>query len=171
MIFYLQAQAAAVAARLAQNGTGNTVNEELKLNEKLVSIVTNRNDDQLGRIQMEAGCKVYMSRESDRVCILNGTRDSVNRAKDLLQGLSNQYGCGPLETVSCVVIPPSNSTGYPGYQEIMVPGSKVGLVIGKGGETIKMLQEKTGAKMVIIQDGPGQELVSIFFIFLISTII
>lgn len=44
------------------------------------------------------------------------------------------------------------------YQEVMVPGPKVGLVIGKGGETIKMLQEKTGAKMVIIQDGPGQEL-------------
>lgn len=41
----------------------------------------------------------------------------------------------------------------------MVPGSKVGLVIGKGGETIKMLQEKTGAKMVIIQDGPSQEVV------------
>lgn len=56
----------------------------------------------------------------------------------------------------------SNSFGgggnYPPYQEIMIPGPKVGLVIGKGGETIKMLQEKTGAKMVVIQDGPGQEL-------------
>lgn len=40
----------------------------------------------------------------------------------------------------------------------MVPGSKVGLIIGKGGETIKQLQERTGAKMVVIQDGPGQEM-------------
>lgn len=39
----------------------------------------------------------------------------------------------------------------------MIPGPKVGLVIGKGGETIKMLQEKSGAKMVVIQDGPNQE--------------
>ena len=39
----------------------------------------------------------------------------------------------------------------------MVPGPKVGLIIGKGGETIKQLQEKSGAKMVIIQDGPSQE--------------
>lgn len=45
-----------------------------------------------------------------------------------------------------------------GYQEIMIPGSMVGLVIGRGGETIKQLQERSGAKMVIIQDGPGQEL-------------
>ncbi|XP_054275298.1 far upstream element-binding protein 3-like isoform X2 [Macrosteles quadrilineatus] len=41
--------------------------------------------------------------------------------------------------------------------EIMVPGPKVGLIIGKGGETIKQLQEKSGAKMVVIQDGPSQE--------------
>lgn len=42
--------------------------------------------------------------------------------------------------------------------EIMVPGPKVGLIIGKGGETIKQLQEKSGAKMVVIQDGPNQEM-------------
>lgn len=47
---------------------------------------------------------------------------------------------------------------YGPYEEVMVPGPKVGLIIGKGGETIKMLQEKSGAKMVIIQDGPGQEM-------------
>ena len=41
--------------------------------------------------------------------------------------------------------------------EISIPGSKVGLIIGKSGETIKNLQEKSGAKMVIIQEGPQQE--------------
>ena len=35
--------------------------------------------------------------------------------------------------------------------EMMVPGHKVGLIIGKGGETIKQLQEQSGAKIVIIQ--------------------
>uniref|UniRef100_A0A8D8WX15 Far upstream element-binding protein 1 n=1 Tax=Cacopsylla melanoneura TaxID=428564 RepID=A0A8D8WX15_9HEMI len=39
----------------------------------------------------------------------------------------------------------------------MIPGPKVGLIIGKGGEMIKQLQEKSGAKMVIVQDNPGQE--------------
>lgn len=46
---------------------------------------------------------------------------------------------------------------HPGFTEIMIPGPKVGLIIGKGGETIKQLQEKSGAKMVVIQDGPNQE--------------
>lgn len=46
---------------------------------------------------------------------------------------------------------------HPGFVEIMIPGPKVGLIIGKGGETIKQLQEKSGAKMVVIQEGPSQE--------------
>lgn len=37
--------------------------------------------------------------------------------------------------------------------EMMIPSSKVGLIIGKGGETIKNLQERAGVKMVMIQDG------------------
>ena len=36
--------------------------------------------------------------------------------------------------------------------EVMVPGNKVGLVIGKGGDTIRQLQERAGVKMVMIQD-------------------
>lgn len=47
--------------------------------------------------------------------------------------------------------------GNRNFLEIMIPGPKVGLIIGKGGETIKQLQEKSGAKMVVIQDGPNQE--------------
>ncbi|BHF76873.1 Far upstream element-binding protein 3 [Sparganum proliferum] len=35
--------------------------------------------------------------------------------------------------------------------ELMIPGTKAGLVIGKNGETIKQLQEENGVKMVLIQ--------------------
>lgn len=45
----------------------------------------------------------------------------------------------------------------------MLPGPKVGLIIGKNGKTIKQLQEQSGAKMVVIQDGPNTEYVSISF--------
>merc|ERR1719411_588269 len=41
-----------------------------------------------------------------------------------------------------------------GMFEMMVPGHKVGLIIGKGGETIKQLQERSGAKIIIVQDSP-----------------
>ncbi|CAB4070227.1 FUBP [Lepeophtheirus salmonis] len=45
-------------------------------------------------------------------------------------------------------------TGSPQAIFLNVPGQKVGLIIGKNGETIKSLQEQSGAKIVIIQDGP-----------------
>lgn len=44
--------------------------------------------------------------------------------------------------------------GGGGFYEQMIAGHKVGLIIGKGGETIKQLQEQSGAKIVIIQDSP-----------------
>ena len=36
--------------------------------------------------------------------------------------------------------------------EVMVPANRCGLIIGKAGETIRMLQEQSGAKMQMIQD-------------------
>ncbi len=44
---------------------------------------------------------------------------------------------------------------YPPIQ-ISVPSHKVGLLIGKGGETIRELQERSGAKIMITPDG-GQD--------------
>jgi far upstream element-binding protein len=37
-------------------------------------------------------------------------------------------------------------------EEIMIPGPKVGMVIGKGGETIKRLQDAVCCKIIIVQD-------------------
>lgn len=139
----------------------NSISEDVRLPDKIAALLGARSgpDDAFSRVQNESGCKANMSRDQDRVITLSGARDSVNHAKDILQQICAQHGCGSvgIETISCVVVPPTGNGGFAPYQEIMVPGSKVGLVIGKGGETIKMLQEKTGAKMVIIQEGPGQE--------------
>lgn len=156
-------QAAAVAARIAQS-VGSNVNEDVRVPEKIAALLGARSgpDDALSRIQNESGCgKVLLSRDNERVVQLSGSRDSCAHAKELLQQLCQQHGCaGPgagIEVLNSVVVPPAGNGSFAPYQEIMVPGSKVGLVIGKGGETIKSLQEKTGAKMVIIQEGPGQE--------------
>jgi transcription antitermination factor NusA-like protein len=52
---------------------------------------------------------------------------------------------------------------------MMVPGHKVGLIIGKGGEAIKALQEQTGAKITVIQasffyQAPAQALLELLFL-------
>lgn len=40
---------------------------------------------------------------------------------------------------------------------MLIPANKVGLIIGKGGDTIKQLQAKCGCKMMMVQDGPFQQ--------------
>ncbi|XP_055593632.1 far upstream element-binding protein 1 isoform X2 [Uranotaenia lowii] len=102
-----------------------------------------------------------------------GAQDPVQRARDLISKMVNPQGGpghnGPMDNGNHGGAGGGGPGGRGGFggggnfnnqpsQEIMIPGSKVGLIIGKGGETIKQLQEKSGAKMVIIQDGPGQEM-------------
>ncbi|XP_037888051.1 far upstream element-binding protein 3 isoform X2 [Glossina fuscipes] len=116
-------------------------------------------NETVAHIQGDSGCKIQLGQEGDRVLTLRGSRDSVTKGRELIQQLANRNGGGNVEVVLTINMPPPGPTGYPPYQEIMIPGTKVGLVIGKGGDTIKQLQEKTGAKMVIIQDGPNQEVI------------
>nr|XP_012229771.1 PREDICTED: far upstream element-binding protein 2-like [Linepithema humile] len=47
--------------------------------------------------------------------------------------------------------------GHPGFVEINIPDRKVDLIIGKGRETIKQLQEKSEVKMIVIQEEPSKE--------------
>ncbi|XP_056388596.1 far upstream element-binding protein 1 isoform X4 [Hyla sarda] len=123
--------------------------EEYKVPDGMVGFIIGRGGEQISRIQQDSGCKIQIASDSggmpDRSCMLTGTPDSVQAAKRLLDQIVEKgrptpyhHGDGPGNTV----------------QEIMIPASKAGLVIGKGGETIKQLQERAGVKMVMIQDGP-----------------
>lgn len=94
---------------------------------------------------------VCCSRAKDLVLSIVNQRNKPG--EDLIPGANPPYpGPSPSSAITASIL-----SGHPGFVEIMIPGPKVGLIIGKGGETIKQLQEKSGAKMVIIQDGPGQE--------------
>lgn len=87
--------------------------------------------------------------------------EAVQKAKELISKMipqTNNMGGNGAGGGGAGPGPNRAGLGANSYEEIMVPGSKVGLIIGKGGETIKQLQERTGAKMVVVQDGPGQEM-------------
>merc|ERR1719233_589943 len=87
-----------------------------------------------------------------RLCTLTGSPEAISVARNLIDniianegtrgGRGGGGGGGPMG---------GDFGGGPGY-EMMVPGHLVARIIGKGGETIKALQEETGAKIVIIQD-------------------
>ncbi|XP_059475011.1 far upstream element-binding protein 3 isoform X3 [Neocloeon triangulifer] len=161
-------------------GMGGVVTEDIRVPDKMVGLIIGRGGEQITRLQNEAGCKIQMASDShgmnDRVCTITGTRDAITRARDMIMGIINQRGTkeGELPGFDAFESRGGGSSGSGGEGrgggggghmgggqnsvEMMVPGNKVGLVIGKGGETIKQLQEKSGAKLVIIQDGPETEM-------------
>ncbi|MFH4980029.1 hypothetical protein AB6A40_006738 [Gnathostoma spinigerum] len=140
----------------AAGGNGmlaDTVMENIEVPDHCVGLVIGRGGEQISQIQMQTSCRVQMSPESDgnnmRQCNLQGTKMAVERAKAMIQDVISRAGNRP---------PPNRhfDGGMGGArqitQEIMIPGVKCGLVIGKGGETIKNIQEQAGVKMVMIQE-------------------
>ncbi|XP_005992186.1 far upstream element-binding protein 3 isoform X2 [Latimeria chalumnae] len=126
------------------------ITEEYKVPDKMVGFIIGRGGEQISRIQLESGCKIQIAPDSngmpERPCILTGAPESIEQAKRLLGQIIDRCRNGPGFH--------SDLDGGSSIQEVLIPATKVGLVIGKGGETIKQLQERTGVKMIMIQDGP-----------------
>ncbi|XP_054249249.1 far upstream element-binding protein 3 [Indicator indicator] len=149
-----------VQKRPLDDGVGNqlgalvhqraVVTEEFKVPDKMVGFIIGRGGEQISRIQAESGCKIQIAPDSggmpERPCVLTGTPESIDQAKRLLGQIVDRCRNGPGFH--------NDVDGNSTVQELLIPASKVGLVIGKGGETIKQLQERTGVKMIMIQDGP-----------------
>ncbi|RVE46353.1 hypothetical protein evm_008976 [Chilo suppressalis] len=176
------AAAAAASARIAASsgapapplGPPNvmqdqTINEYIRVPDKMVGLIIGRGGEQITRLQAESGCKIQMAPDSggqpDRVCTLTGSREAIQRAKELVNQIVNhrgrenapQHQDGNPNVGNMPPMPRGGGGGLATTEEIMLPGPKVGLIIGKNGKTIKQLQEQSGAKMVVIQDGPNTE--------------
>ena len=137
--------------------------EQVMVPDNMVGLIIGRGGEQITRLQAESGCKIQMSQDSQgmphRLCTLTGSPESVSIARNLIDniianegtrggggggGRGGGGGGGGMGGFG-------GDGGGPGF-EMMVPGHLVARIIGKGGETIKALQEETGAKIVIIQD-------------------
>ncbi|KAJ4931815.1 hypothetical protein JOQ06_010255 [Pogonophryne albipinna] len=139
-------------AALAQQSSRPASNtEEYSVPDSMVGLIIGRGGEQINKIQQESGCKVQIAPDSgglpDRSVSLTGSQDSIQNARRLLDEIVSR-GRGT---------PPSSyhesTNGQSGtVHEMMIPAGKAGLVIGKGGETIKQLQELAGVKMILIQD-------------------
>ena len=129
--------------------------EQVMVPDKMVGLIIGKGGEQITRLQAETGCKIQMAADSggmpERLCTLTGPMSAIAQAKMLIEGIianeGQSRGGGGGGGMGGA---PSGAGG--GLFEMLIPGRKVGLVIGKGGETIKQLQEQTGAKMIIIQD-------------------
>ncbi|KAM6954529.1 far upstream element-binding protein 3-like [Aplochiton taeniatus] len=132
-------------------GHQRVLTEDYKVPDRMVGFIIGRGGEQITRIQLESGCKIQIASDSggqmDRPCSLTGSPESIEQAKRMLGQIVERCRNGP-------GFHGDGEGGGSIVQEMLIPASKVGLVIGRGGDTIKQLQERAGVKMMMIQDGP-----------------
>jgi len=136
----------------AAGGDGGMASFEMMVPDKMVGLIIGRGGQQITRLQAETGCKIHIVPDNqglpERVCTLTGSNDAIQDARNAIEQIISNRGSGPPQRGGFGGGPPGGGHSF----EMMIPSHKVGLIIGKGGETIKQLQEQTGCKMVIIQD-------------------
>nr|XP_057921221.1 far upstream element-binding protein 2 [Doryrhamphus excisus]XP_057921222.1 far upstream element-binding protein 2 [Doryrhamphus excisus] len=135
---------AQLAALSQQSMRPSTMTEECRVPDAMVGLIIGRGGEQINKIQQDSGCKVQIAHDSaglaERSVSLTGSPEAIQRAKALIDDIVSRG--------------PDSSNGQTGsMQEMIIPAGKAGLIIGKGGETIKQLQERAGVKMILIQDG------------------
>ncbi|KAJ6858954.1 hypothetical protein NC652_041299 [Populus alba x Populus x berolinensis] len=123
-----------------------------------VGVLIGKGGDTIRYLQYNSGAKIQITRDSEanpqsttRPVELIGTLSSIRNAEKLINAVIAEADAGGSPSLVAMGLASSAQTAGVGDQlEIPVPNEKVGLIIGRGGETIKGLQAKSGARIQLI---------------------
>ncbi|KAK5636489.1 hypothetical protein RRF57_012201 [Xylaria bambusicola] len=145
--------------------------EMIEIESSLVGLIIGRQGENLRRVESETGCRVQFISPSGepgpyRQCKITGPRARRAEAKSAINRIIEDSGMGAIARAG---LDPSqksgrgpNASGAAGAGvpatlrdgedcvQIMVPDRTVGLIIGRGGETIRDLQERSGCHINIV---------------------
>ncbi|KAJ7958338.1 Far upstream element-binding protein like [Quillaja saponaria] len=118
-----------------------------------VGVIIGKSGDTIKYLQTQSGAKIQVTRDTEadlssatRPVELMGTPEQIATAERLINEVLLEAESGGSGVVS------RRLTGQAGSEQFVlrIPNNKVGLVIGKGGETIKNMQAQTGARIQVI---------------------
>jgi far upstream element-binding protein len=136
--------------------------ETIEVEASLVGLIIGRQGENLRRVEGESRCRVQFipptgQNDQYRQCRITGPRAQREIAKDMIYRImrdSGMRGGGPhgdRGRERGPAGPPAPKEGEDSLQ-IMVPDRTVGLIIGRGGETIRDLQERSGCHINIVSE-------------------
>ncbi len=127
---------------------------ELRVPNNMVGLIIGKGGENILRIQSQLGVHAQIAKENEmqpgdtlRSIVLKGTPPAVAEAKTRIDDI-----------ITAQLMKQSGGGGGGGYHKDMdspfvvrlpVPNDKVGIIIGKGGMTIKSIQERTRAQIQI----------------------
>ncbi|KAM0946455.1 putative K domain-containing protein [Dioscorea sansibarensis] len=134
---------------------GASTSRKIEVPSNKVGVLIGKSGETIKNLQINSGAKIQITRDADadprsatRPVELIGKLEDINRAERLIKAVIAEADAGG----SPSLVARGFDTTQTGAEqvEIQVPNEKVGLVIGKGGETIKNLQTKSGARIQLI---------------------
>lgn len=115
--------------------------------QKAVGVIIGRQGDVIGKLQRDSGCRIQFTPENPgdayRCCQVTGPPDGVKVALSNISDIVSNVDKG-------------NGNVHPKFDrdqkqtyEMCIPARKVGLVVGKGGECLKQIFQRTGCKVFV----------------------
>ncbi|KAK0386853.1 hypothetical protein NLU13_5166 [Sarocladium strictum] len=140
---------------------GDDSSEIIEIESSLVGLIIGRQGENLRRIEAESKCRVQFLASTDggpfRQCKITGPRARRVEVKDAINQIIEDSGMGALNRGGDKSRAPHDKGNGAGalregedHVQIMVPDRTVGLIIGRGGETIRDLQERSGCHINIV---------------------
>ncbi|KAL8955309.1 MAG: hypothetical protein Q9183_006699, partial [Haloplaca sp. 2 TL-2023] len=140
---------------------GDDGNETITIDSQLVGLIIGRQGETLRRVENETSTRVQFltgpeSSGRQRQCKISGTFAAREHAKREIERIIRDNGkelghtqLAPVGVKGAGSHAPALRAGEDSDQ-ILVPNRTVGLIIGRGGETIRDLQERSGCHVNIV---------------------
>ena len=145
-------------------GQGDGDSETIRVKSSLVGLIIGRAGENLRRVESESGARVQFLQTKDphateRQCTITGPPRSRETAKTAIFSIIEENGGANVmqdKGAYTAGMPGRAKVNLPALRDgedstqVMVPDKTVGLIIGRGGETIKDLQERSGCHVNIL---------------------
>ncbi|EEH20897.2 hypothetical protein PABG_03128 [Paracoccidioides brasiliensis Pb03] len=135
--------------------------ETISVESSLVGLIIGRQGESLRRIESDTGTRIQFLDNADpnssvRLCKITGNRAAREDAKAEITRSISESGASRSSNKPPGHLPSKAMGQSPQDDEdavrIMVPDRTVGLIIGRGGETIRDLQERSGCHVNIVNE-------------------
>ncbi|XP_069841647.1 RNA-binding protein Nova-2-like [Dendropsophus ebraccatus] len=119
------------------------------------------------QLQRETGATIKLSKSKDfypgtteRVCLVQGTAEALQAVHNFIAEKVREVPQGATKTDLGVLIPAQNNVSAERAKQakLIVPNTTAGLIIGKGGSTVRSIMEESGAWVQLSQKPAGPNL-------------
>lgn len=135
---------------------GDDYQVELKVPNAMVGFVIGKGGEHIQKLQSQTGAHVQIAREQDmkpgdthRSIVLKGNPDAVAECKRMIDEVISSRQQNTMSGFGQPKQHTQREMDHSFIVKVKVPNNKVGIIIGKGGATIKTIQERTGAQVQI----------------------